>query len=487
MTARLLFFMAAVLILVVAGCRKDDYYTGSDIDLRFSSDTLRFDTVFTSIGSATRYITVHNRGNRPVLADITLRRESGDFFRINADGIKGPEVKQVEIGAGDSIYVFVEVTINPDQPVSISPFVIEDKVDVTCNGKTFTAQLEAWGQNANYITPKSGKGKSFLYQCDLGQETWDDPKPYVLYGILYVDSCRIVLPPGTRIYVHGGVVRDTTTVYNDGLLVFLRHGSLDSRGTPESPVVFQGDRLEKEFADVSSQWVGLLFWQQSRGNNLSHTIIKNSIVGLLADSLAQIKLSGCIIHNTGGPAIRGRNAEISADNCLLFDNGANNVQLTYGGKYRFDYCTFSSYTGKSEALSLNNFTCPDPPVCFSGIFIVNPLDAKFTNCILAGSDADEISFNRRGEASTFQYSFDHCAFRVDELDDAGNFPDFSDHIKNCIFLRPSDKLFLDRSKNDYRLDTMSVVLGKGVTIPAIGQDILGKVRKPMPDPGCFEF
>lgn len=486
MSTRFWVFVYLMGMATLVGCRKDDYYTGSDVDIRFSQDTLRFDTVFTTIGSATRSITVHNKGSKPVLADISLRRQANDFFRINVDGSRGPRVSDVEIGAGDSIYVFVEVTIDPDQPWSISPFVIEDFIDVECNGKQFEAHLEAWGQNANYITPSSGKGNFFLYQCDLGEETWDDPRPYVIYGILYVDSCRIVLPAGTRVYVHGGVVRDSTSIYNDGLLVFLRNGSLDSRGTPENPVVIQGDRLEKEFEDVSSQWVGLLFWQQSRNNKLSHTVIRNSIIGMQADSLAQVNMSGCIIHNTGGPAVRGRHASVSADNCLFFDNGSNAIQLIYGGKYRFDFCTVASYSGQNEALAMTNFYCPDPPLCLAGIRI-NPLDATFTNCILTGSDSDEIAFGLRGEETSFKYRFDHCAFRIDELDDDKNFPNFSENTNACLFLKASDRMFLDRSKNDFRLDTMSVALSKGVKVPGFPSDLLGKLRKDPPDLGCFEF
>ena len=159
----------------------------------------------------------------------------------------------MEIAGNDSIYIFVEVTVDPDQPLSVSPFVIEDQIEVSVNGQLFTAYLEAWGQNANYITPSNGRGKGFLYSCDFGERVWNDPKPYVIYGILYVDSCKIVMPAGTRVYVHGGIVRDTNTIYNDGLIVFLKNATLETRGTPEDPVIIQGDRLGKEFENIYFQ------------------------------------------------------------------------------------------------------------------------------------------------------------------------------------------------------------------------------------------
>lgn len=122
------------------------------------------------------------------------------------------------------------MTVDPDQPLSISPFILSDEIEVTANGKIFVANLEAWGQNANYIPSTDGKGKGALLSCNLGERTWSDPKPYVIYGILYIDSCTLILPAGTKIYVHGGIVRDTNTIYNDGLIVFLENGKLDARG-----------------------------------------------------------------------------------------------------------------------------------------------------------------------------------------------------------------------------------------------------------------
>ncbi|MFZ1582054.1 MAG: hypothetical protein WAT26_12970, partial [Saprospiraceae bacterium] len=146
------------LLVSIVSCRRDDYYEGNDVELAFSVDTLRIDTVFTTLGSATRWFKVYNKKDQPILVDIKLRQEKNAFFRINADGVKGPLVENLEIAGGDSIYIFVEVTVDPDQPLSLSPFILEDQIDIDANGKIFTAHLEAWGQNANYITPPEGKG-----------------------------------------------------------------------------------------------------------------------------------------------------------------------------------------------------------------------------------------------------------------------------------------------------------------------------------------
>lgn len=476
----------AALLLVISSCRRDDYYEAPDAAVTFSQDTLRFDTVFTTLGSATRFLKVYNSQSQPILVDVALRNQSGSFFYINADGVKGPVIKGLEINSNDSIYIFVEVTIDPDKPWSVSPFVIEEYIDVTVNGNRFTAILEAWGQNANYIPSSQGKGGGALLSCNLQEQVWDDPRPYVIYGILYVDSCTLVLPPGTRIYVHGGIVRRENAVYNDGMIIFLKDGRIDARGTIAQPVIIQGDRLEKEFSDVSAQWTGILFWQESKGNLLTQTTIKNSIFGIRADSLASVNLDGCKIFNTGNAGIIARHASVTAENCLIHSGDAYGLQLTYGGKYRFDYCTIASYQGQNEALLMTDFYCSDF-LCSQGARL-NRLDASFTNCIISGSEADEIGLiSASMKKEDFDYSFQNCLVKVDELTNPENHPDFFDRCNDCYNLKYNDKLFLKVSDNDYRLDTMSVALGKGKAISTITKDITGKVRKTAPDPGCFEF
>lgn len=482
MIYRILIVLGLVLLLL-SSCRRDDYFEGP-VEIGFSVDTLRFDTVFTTIGSVTRAVKLYNPENRPVLVDIELDQSFPQYFRINADGLPGPVIRNVEINGRDSIYIFVETTIDPDQPLSLSPFIIESFVQVSVNGNSKKLFLEAFGQNANYITPSSGKGQSFLLSCDLGQVTWNDPKPYVIYGRLFIDSCDVVIPAGTRIHVHGGIVRDSTAIFNDGAIIVFKNGSLDCRGTVDNPVVFEGDRLEPEFRDNNSQWLGIIVWQESRKNSLNHTIIKNSIVGLRLDSLAKVDMSSCQISNTGSAAVIARHAEIRADNCLFFGNASYGIQLAYGGQYSFDYCTVASYTGQREAIYMDDVQCEDP---FCSERRLNALNASFRNCIFTGSDKDEVGLVNLGAPENFTYSFSHCAVKVDELLDADNFPDFFSSCTECIPLQSSDLLFLNRRDNDYRLDTMSVVLGKALPISDLPLDITGKPRKTVPDIGCFEF
>ena len=140
------------LTVLISACNKDEFITDGSAKLAFSLDTVSFDTVFTQRGSATLYLKLYNRHNRFIkVSRIWLEGAPQSAFRMNVDGIAGSDISDVEIPPEDSIYVFLEVTVDPDQPISISPFIIEDQVNFMTNGNAQSVVLEAWGQNANYI------------------------------------------------------------------------------------------------------------------------------------------------------------------------------------------------------------------------------------------------------------------------------------------------------------------------------------------------
>ena len=248
-------------ILLAAGCffscqKEENFITDGSARLEFSLDTLRFDTVFTELGSATRSFKVYNRNNRPVrISRISLTGQDGGRFRLNIDGDPVNEAEDVVVYANDSIYIFAEVTIDPDQPVSVSPYIVQDRVQFLTNDNEQTVYLEAWGQNANYIPNRFAAGVPSLLTCNNGEISWDDPKPYVIYGALFIDSCVLNIPAGARLHVHGGVARNDLFggTYNDGMIYVLNNGQLRVNGTAEAPVIIQGDRLEAPFRDEPGQ------------------------------------------------------------------------------------------------------------------------------------------------------------------------------------------------------------------------------------------
>ena len=471
-------------IVVMNACQKDKEILQDDVFIGLSTDTLRFDTVFTSLGSATRILKLYNDNNGIVsISNISMESGESSFFRLNVDGIPGSSFSDVEILPNDSLYIFAEVTIDPDMPLSASPFVIEEFLNLAINGNEHQVLLEAWGQNANYLPNRFAQGATGILSCNLEDWIWDDPRPYVIYGHIFIDSCNVILPPGTKVHVHGGVTRSEGESREEGLIGILPAGRITSNGTVDNPVVIEGDRLEKEFENQLGQWSGITI-NGSKGSSFNHTIIKNASDGILVGTGSELKLSNTQIFNTSRFGLVGINAKIEAENCIIHTNGANSFAAVQGGDYRFQYCTLANFGNEAEALLLQNYVCLDDECNSIQVF---DLSSNFINCIIAGDDDDEILLDS-GDNNRFQYFFQNSIVVVDELID--DFPNFL--VENCsrcdnVDIR-EERLFLEVDKSNYHLDTMSVAEMNARPIVDIRFDLDGNMRDAEnPDIGCYEF
>ena len=147
-------YVGIVIIAILIGftaCRKPTHFSDDEsLKISFSTDTVAFDTVFTSIGSSTRQLMIYNNNNENLkINSIRLERGNQSQFSINVDGQSGYKFSDVEIYSKDSIYVFVRVTINPND--QNNPFFVEDRLIFETNGNRQLISLTAYGQNANYI------------------------------------------------------------------------------------------------------------------------------------------------------------------------------------------------------------------------------------------------------------------------------------------------------------------------------------------------
>ena len=163
----------ALLLLTHQSCRKDSFTTTGNLE--FSLDTLVFDTVFTTIGSTTEQFKIYNTNNKNILIEeVQLMGGDDSPFRLNLDGISGINHENINMVGNDSLYMFVEVTLDINN--QISPLVIEDSIRFRTNGLDQYVNLAVWGQDAY-----------FHYQ-DQAQGIWPADKPHVIYGYSLVDS-----------------------------------------------------------------------------------------------------------------------------------------------------------------------------------------------------------------------------------------------------------------------------------------------------------
>lgn len=92
------------MLFLCSSCKKEQLNTSSGIS--FSTDTLTFDTLFSTLGSTTRFFTIRNTLKQPIkISNIRLAGGTASAYRINVDGDSGVAFKDIEIPAKDSLYV----------------------------------------------------------------------------------------------------------------------------------------------------------------------------------------------------------------------------------------------------------------------------------------------------------------------------------------------------------------------------------------------
>ena len=79
--------VVVLFLFTLNGCTKINYTSDPYSLLEFSEDTLLFDSVFTTIGSVSFYLSVKNPHDEALLIDrIELEDGLGSDYRINIDG-----------------------------------------------------------------------------------------------------------------------------------------------------------------------------------------------------------------------------------------------------------------------------------------------------------------------------------------------------------------------------------------------------------------
>ena len=433
-------------------CKKNSFITSPGAQVSFSSDTLYFDTVFTSAGSITQQVKIYNQNNQKInLSQIQLMGGSGSAFKININGAAVSQTTNVEIDANDSIYIFVSVYVNPT--AANLPFIVQDSILVSFNGNQKFIQLQAYGQNAN-----------FLQNMEIiGQATWSAKLPYVITGGILVDSgATLTIQAGCKIYLHQNAA-------------FIVNGSLQIQGQPvdSARVYFQGDRLDLPYANYPGSWPGIFFNASSRDNLLSAVVISNAYQGVIAsgpspDNQPKLTLDECILNNIYDAGILATQSSITARNCLV-SNCGRNIVLTYGGNYSFTYCTVASYSNMYISHSQPVLALDDSIA--SGNGSSSNLNASFLNCIYWGADGtvtDEVAaYPQNGPV--FNVTFNNSLWKLT------NIPPVS--YNNMLNVDPLfDSVNTQTGYYDFHLQPASPAAGYGALVPSIPYDLDGNPR-----------
>lgn len=451
----LILCLAAIISVCIGGCSKEQQWLQDDeLTLKSSCDTLSFDTVFTTVGTVTRHLTVMNPYSQTVnIAEIRLENGNASRFRINVDGDTGTIVRNVLIEPGDSIFIFVQANINPNN--ESEPFLIEDAVaiDVTGHGNKVRNRiiLEAYGRNAVYHLPDhiihDSYGNAYPYSI-INCRSWNHSLPHVIMGYAVVDEDSLLcLQAGEKLYFG-----------TDAVLWVYDGGTLRTEGTQGDPVLFTSMRHDGHYDQLPGQWGHIWLSAGCRNNVISHTVIENATVGILADTVVgnapTLTIDNTVVRNHSLAGIVGQGTWIEGDNLLVHNCGTAALALQYGGRYRFNSSTFANYwaysTRKGPAVVINNY------YTHSGTIYPRPIvQANFTNCIIAGSLANAELLLDQFPTAAFNTSFTHCLLATT----ADTLQRHSVIATGNIYGK--DPMFTDHEKADYHISADSPAAAAG--------------------------
>ena len=439
-----IFLYLIIYISVLTACSENDSFTTNRFNLlTFSTDTVKMDTVFSTIGSSTYTFWVYNySGDGIRLNTVRLRNGNQTGFRVNVDGSyldnqMGSVVNDLEVRKGDSIRVFVELTVAENHQEG--PQLVEDDLVFALeSGAEQQVHLRSYAWDALQITDLVVSKDTLI----------ESSKPIVIYGDgIKVDSGAVL------------TVRNTTLFFHDGAGMAVR-GTLKTEN-----VVMRGDRLDHMFDylpydRVSGQWQGIVFETPSVGNVLTDTEIRNAMTAVKLDSAAldttmqRLTMTRCVVHNAKGGGVVSVNSYIGLYYCQL-TNTYGDCLAVYGGKADIDHCTLGQFYPFAADRGF--------ALVFSDEY---DLKLECKNTIVTGYADDEVMLyhDDGNSAKDLEYHFSDCLLRTPAVeDDTLNFKRIQwetpeDSIQGRQHFVKIDETNLDY---DFHLDSLSTAIGKG--------------------------
>ncbi|MEM7039421.1 MAG: hypothetical protein AAF570_20780, partial [Bacteroidota bacterium] len=460
----------------VFGCRTKPQFFVEEGTLSFSTDTVFFDTIFTGFPSPTERLVVTNKTGKNVrISDISF--ENGTEYDLIFDGIDSDSIQDYELANGDSAVAFINFTSGEMDAFT------RDRLVFTVGDETQRVDIEAFVFDALFYrdTILGGFGGPTM-------TVWQADQKYVIDGCLQVpDGHTLWIEAGTQVYFTPR--KDANFNLISSIKVF---GRLIVKGTVGNEVVFQQTRFGNRYDETPGQWRGIAFANISRSNTLEHCIVKNGLIGIYQEfqndaPAPKVGLESVEIRNMGAYGILSvgyqplapNHPQIRARNSLIHNCAEATLAIIGGGHYQFEHCTFVNYTmdftRNSPQMLLNNYD-PDELVVF-------PMKTRFRNCIIWGSEEEEVVPDSFPVVDAFDVTLDDCLART-TLELKGSNIKTSEDFDFPKFVAPTEA---EADERDYRLKAWSPAVNEGADLPWISVDLDDKPRDSLPDIGCYEY
>jgi hypothetical protein len=414
-----------ILIFTLISCEEDKINTDSSVMLRFSTDTVRFDTIFTQQGSATYKLKVYNPTGNKILIDRIILNGAKNF-KMNVSGISANVVNDTYLNAHDSLMMFIQVCIDPSDDKT--PFIVRDSIDFFFNNHQQVLQLEAYGRNI----------KRFKNKTISADTTITSDIPILISDSLKIaEGATLTLTPGTKLYCQKGAV-----IYVQGKLI--------SEGSLDSWVEIRGDRDDfmntvppLSYDQASGQWGGIKIASTSFENVLNYTDVRNADFGIVIDTTntetVTLTVKNSMIRNMLYNVIHSVNAKVEIFNSLLYNAGENILRLE-GGNYNIIHCTLTnnysfSWGGRTQPILYYSNRCDGKLLDFN---------AEMYNSIVFGNYTSEIEYNLETGSIIPVYFFKNCLvkqyMKVIDLN----------IYKDCLFNNPPRFVYDEIKDDTYR-------------------------------------
>ncbi len=442
------------------GCEpsSEDISFDPSLRLTYSTDTVTFDTLFSTVGSITKRFKIYNPNEKAIqLNELSLGSGNQSSYSLTVNGVKEKSFQNEIIYGNDSLLVLVEVLIDPSN--QDLPFLVKDSVEVAYNSRSENIKLVSWGQDAVFINNEA-------IPCNT---TWTKESPYVIYDSAWVaQGCQLTVEAGAKIYID-----------NDALLTIA--GSLIVQGTSDEKVEISGTRLDAKYEIAPGQWGSLFFFPGSTGNIIDHTIIKNGTTGIiLAINLnngegAELQLHNTSIQHMSASGIAAYAGTIEAYNLEVFHCQNQLLGGFGGGSYTLNHCTFSNEP--------NDFSREGASVGFTnylefndGTVLANDLSLDLTNSIIWGREEEEFLIDLNSaipasinvERNILRSADESWSLLNNFISQENNYPGF--YVPDFY---------------DYQIDSLSNARDSALS-SLVTHDILGTPRDAMPDIGAYE-
>jgi hypothetical protein len=474
MKSLLSLLLSFLLLWSVFSCQPRDEIitTDSSAVLRFSTDTVLFDTVFVARGTVTKRLRVYNSNARAVrISEIRLGRAAQSPFRLTINGVETPIATNLELRGRDSLHILVKAYIDPND--ADSPFLVTDSITFETNSRQQQVKLVAYGQNAYFHNREE-------LPCNT---VWKADKPhFITNSVLVKTGCTLTIEAGARILSFAN-----SFIHVDG--------TLRVEGTAEKRVLFMGHRLERRYEKTPGQWNGLHFMANSRNNLLQYTDIRNAIVGAWVDfsprlRKVDVRLENTTIQNMFSTGIASFAGTVSAINTLISNCGEYAVAGLGGGNYEFIHCTIANYYAESVRKT-SSFAFTDTFEPTEGPAVRGQTKLKVINSIIWGnlSSQDEILIIDEGQPQprTAQLTFQHNILRTALYKDLFS-TDNGSILQNKLSTEARFPSFKSTQNANFRLEETSPAVRAALPWPGITRDLEGNFRKEeTPDIGAYEL